>query len=1118
MPGVARTVAAAVAGGLFQLFSMEVSAADTCSPAMGRIVVVQGTVEIRRAAHREWVAARPVTGLCDGDAVRTGRRSRAALWLSPENLVRLDQNSLVGLSLTEQETKVEFFPASRASTDPNCGAGYFMSRFPRRFGVKTPYVNASIEGTEFLVTSACTATTLAVYEGKVAVRDLEGLNGVSVSSMEQVSVGPGRPPPVPVRITPEDSVQWAVYYPPLTEARNLSDAESDCVALPAERRRDCRIADSERALRAGDFAAARGGVEAVVRDNPKDPDALALLSVIALVRNDKSAAASLAARAVEADPQSLRGWLASSYAHQATFRLDDALASARRAAEAAPASALAQTQVAEILLALGRSREVVAAAESAVSANPQESRPRTVLGFAHLSRKQSQRAAEAFLSAAAADPADPLPRLGLGLARIRDRRIAEGREEIAIAAALDPTNSLVRSYLGKAYHEENSAERDALAESQFALARQYDPRDPTPHFYDAVRLQASGRLVPAVTALRSAITLNDNRAVYRSRLLLDDDLAARRISLAETYRELGFEQAARVDSALALMTSPANDSAHRNLSDAYAPVDRHEVGRVSELLQAQLLQPVALHNPQPAAAFIDLGVPGGGVMLPTALNEYSSMFDRQGYRLSLSALGGSRDSSGNEVAASVLAGSTFFSLGQFRFASDGFRRNNDIEHEIYNAFVQTAITPEVSIQGEFRRRRSEYGDLVVNFDPAVFEPTERHVLHHDTGRLGFTLTPGPKWRMLGSWFENERKEDSAYAPVIFTLNNADVARGRHGEMQVQYLEHRWNVILGGGMGDVDQRFRALFTDDVFNLFCAAPATSCESTAVRRVEQRNAYAYVNMQLSASLTGTVGLSRDEYFVRPNEVRKWSPKLGVVWSPRPEIRLRAATFRSLKKDLVAEQVIEPTQVAGFNQFFDDFNGTPTETLALGAEVWLTPSLQGTAEYARRELSIVSGLLGVQTVPPQEQHETHGTVFLNWLATPRTSVSVGWRNETYTSDATIQTNWPSFLRTATVPLSIRHALTEAWFVKLTAHDVTQKVERAPPASALPAGSEHFSVVDASLGYRLPKRMGTISLDVYNLFDRSFLYQDDNFRRSHLRPSAYIPDRSVFVRASLRF
>jgi hypothetical protein len=41
-----------------------------------------------------------------------------------------------------------------------------------------------------------------------------------------------------------------------------------------------------------------------------------------------------------------------------------------------------------------------------------------------------------------------------------------------------------------------------------------------------------------------------------------------------------------------LNINPSNYSAHRFLADSYAALPRHEIARVSELLQSQLLQPV----------------------------------------------------------------------------------------------------------------------------------------------------------------------------------------------------------------------------------------------------------------------------------------------------------------------------------------------------------------------------------------------------------------------------------------------------------------------------------------------------------------------------------------------
>ncbi len=59
--------------------------------------------------------------------------------------------------------------------------------------------------------------------------------------------------------------------------------------------------------------------------------------------------------------------------------------------------------------------------------------------------------------------------------------------------------------------------------------------------------------------------------------------------------------------------------------------------------------------------------------------------------------------------------------------------------------------------------------------------------------------------------------------------------------------------------------------------------------------------------------------------------------------------------------------------------------------------------------------------------------------------------------------------------------------------------------------GSDHFWVVDASIGYRLPKRWGILTLEAQNLFDKSFRYQDTD----HDNPSIQ-PERTVVFRFTL--
>jgi len=51
----------------------------------------------------------------------------------------------------------------------------------------------------------------------------------------------------------------------------------------------------------------------------------------------------------------------------------------------------------------------------------------------------------------------------------------------------------------------------------------------------------------------------------------------------------------------------------------------------------------------------------------------------------------------------------------------------------------------------------------------------------------------------------------------------------------------------------------------------------------------------------------------------------------------------------------------------------------------------------------------------------------------------------------------------------------------------------------------DHFWVVDASLSYRLPKRYGLITLEVRNLFDEEFNFQDTDALNPQIQPDRMI-------------
>ena len=122
---------------------------------------------------------------------------------------------------------------------------------------------------------------------------------------------------------------------------------------------------------------------------------------------------------------------------------------------------------------------------------------------------------------------------------------------------------------------------------------------------------------------------------------------------------------------------------------------------------------------------------------------------------------------------------------------------------------------------------------------------------------------------------------------------------------------------------------------------------------------NGYAYAYLNAITNLTITLGYSFDVLRAESGAVRlekknQYNPKFGITWNPFPETTLRAAAFRVLKREFITEQTIEPTQVAGFNQFFDDRNATDAWRYGAAIDQKFTSNIFGGAEFSRRDLTI--------------------------------------------------------------------------------------------------------------------------------------------------------------------
>jgi hypothetical protein len=88
--------------------------------------------------------------------------------------------------------------------------------------------------------------------------------------------------------------------------------------------------------------------------------------------------------------------------------------------------------------------------------------------------------------------------------------------------------------------------------------------------------------------------------------------------------------------------------------------------------------------------------------------------------LQVSGAFGANDTVSDEIVQSGISGKYSYSLGQFHFETDGFRDNNDLKTNLYNAFLQATLSPSTSAQVEVRYSDQENGDLPLRFDPNNF--------------------------------------------------------------------------------------------------------------------------------------------------------------------------------------------------------------------------------------------------------------------------------------------------------------------------------------------------------------------------------------------------------------
>ena len=447
-----------------------------------------------------------------------------------------------------------------------------------------------------------------------------------------------------------------------------------------------------------------------------------------------------------------------------------------------------------------------------------------------------------------------------------------------------------------------------------------------------------------------------------------------------------------------------------------------------------------------------------------------------------------------------------FSLGYSDFHTDGWRHNADLRDMIGNAFAQLELSPETSIQAEYRYRHNERGDLIQRFFPDNFFPGERNTEERNTFRLGGRHSFSPNSIGLVSLTYQKAdvrlKDNEVGLPEEFV----DLRRAERAySAELQHLFRSRYVNLTTGVGDFDIHGRI---DRGFG-FIIPPLFTIEDRVELDLVHYNAYAYAQITPVRSLTFTLGLSGDVTEGDSEDVagkEEINPKVGVTWNPFPSTTVRAAAFKVLKRTLITDQTLEPTQVAGFNQFFDDLNGTVAWRYGGAVDQKFTRNLFGGVEYSIRTLEVP--FIDPDRVTTEDADEQLARAYLFWTPHPYLALRAEYVLDRFKSQA--RHSLPERVDTHRVPFGISffHPSGVSVFLQATYINQDVKLERLAGSRS---GRDDFVLVDPAISYRLPMRYGFITVGATNVFDQNFRF----FERDLKNPSIQ-PDRMFYGKITL--
>jgi tetratricopeptide (TPR) repeat protein len=895
-------------------------------------------------------------------------------------------------------------------------------------------------------------------------------------------------------------------------------------------------------LLAGNPQEARRLLETARSKSPNFILAQALLIQIDLVQDRKAEARQSAEQLLASAPRSPQALLSRGLVNIASFDLPAAIKDLQAALAINPDFLEAYIYLAKIWLGsdyLDRAQRVV---EKALRLAPENGEVLSIAGFVRLAFRDYDRARLFFSRALEVSPGLGEPHIGLGIYAFRYRQMDLGLSEMLLATLLEPRISLFQSELGKALYQSRAFDK---ALDVYDYAKTLDPNDPTPYLYKGIALADLNRPGEAIQEIVRSIALNDNRAVFRTRLALNRDLAVRNYNLAKSFLQLNLNEWAYRKAVTSVQKDPTNPSAYLFLSSAFA-ASRNRLGSgISALLLYRLLSPANENT-------YSQGLVGQSTI------DYTPMYEMPYFRVltqgSIGRWPNRNAITENSIEAYGGRPGLAFDAAGFYNQDQGFRDKNGGGRN-YSSINSVKYEPTVknSLLAGFTYYDSKAGDTS-NLTDFGYQPSQTfsQSYHGKTYELGYVHRFNPNATFL-SYFTYQNQNLNSYnsqhydynfdsfidfgGGFIFPMTNYVYANeynqrrtGREfinyqAQQQVVWGNHTFMAGFDYFTGHLKYRNSIYTRSNIYQyilgfFFWDNFLLTNNSTDNLRPPDRSYSIYLldYWQVHPKFLVEGGVFKDysknsRYgFEQPVSNSLWNFRVGLNYFPTSEHTFRFLVQRNLNTHFFTTPSLVPPVVAGFPWLINIDEGGMTREVGAAWEAQWTPRtftvLQVNANRIDNPVfepyfGAAGDILANRVYWGWKRYVA--SFSLNQILSPAWGLAFGTAikkvDPSFNSLDPAQRDFSELDSGVTISYLHHTGWQGFWRNYLIYQDLMGR------------GNHSYYLTDIAVGKEFPNKRGLASLEINNIFDRRFYYA-----REPVALEAFFPSRRILFRLALFF